>query len=53
MKIFVICCVPKQILFLGKILFLRYGQNALSQSDCMIFKSPISLEQIDEIQSHF
>ena len=53
MKFFVICCVPKQILFWGKILFLRYGQNALSQSDCRIFKSTISLEQIDEIQSHF
>ena len=49
MKIYIICCVPVQIPYLGKLLF----QNALSQSDCRIFKSTISPEQIDETASFF
>ena len=37
------------ILYLGKILFLRYkGQNGLSQSDSRIFKSTIFPKQINE-----
>ena len=38
---------------LRKILFLRYRPNAVNQSDCLIFKSTISPEQIDEIASFF
>ena len=49
MKIYIICCVPVQISYLGKPLFI----NALSQSDCRIFKSTISPEQIDETASFF
>ena len=30
---------------------LEIGQNALSQWDCRVFKSNISLEQIDKIAS--
>ena len=49
MKIYIICCVCAQIPYLGKLLL----QNALSQSDCRIFKSTISPEQIDETASFF
>ena len=37
----------------GKILFLRYDQIALSQSDCMIFKSTICPEQIHDTASFY
>ena len=47
-KFYDVCCILAQILYLGKIWFLRYGQNALDQSDCSIFKLTISLEQNDE-----
>ena len=43
MKIYIICCGPAQMLCFGKILFLRYRQ-----SDCRIFKSTISPEQMDQ-----
>ena len=33
--------------------FWDIGQNALSQSDCRVFKSTISLEQIDQTASFF
>ena len=33
------CCMLEQISYLGKFWFLRYGQNALGQSDCGIFQS--------------
>ena len=39
-KTYFTCCVPWQIPYFEKILFLRYRpQNALSQSDCMLFWS--------------
>ena len=37
----------------GKILFLRYDQIALSQSDCRIFKSTICPEQIHDTASFY
>ena len=40
-KIYVICCVSAQ-----KSCYWDIGQNALSQWDCRIFKSSLSLEQI-------
>ena len=49
MKIYIICCVLAQILCWEKSCFWDTGQNALSQSDCRIFKSIISPEQVDEI----
>ena len=51
MKVFIICCVPQEMLYLGKMLFLGYRPNALSQSDCRIFKSTVSPEQIVETAS--
>ena len=45
MKVYTICCILAQILYLGKIWFLRYGPNALDQSDYSIFKSTTSVEQ--------
>ena len=48
MKVY-ICYVITQSPYLGKVCFLRYGQNALGQSDCRVFKSTISLEQMNEI----
>ena len=51
-KVYVICNTPTEISYLGKIWFLRYGLNALGQSDCTIFKSNISLEQ-NEIARFF
>ena len=51
MKIYIICYVPVHILYLGKILFLRYRPKY--QSDFWIFKSTISLEQINETASFF
>ena len=53
MKIYIICCVPGQILYWEKSCSWDIGQNALSQSDCSIFKSIISPEQIDEIVVFF
>ena len=44
-----IFCVPAQILYLGKSFSRDLGQNALSQSDCMIFKWTISPEQLEQI----
>ena len=38
--------VTAQILYLGKFCSRDIGQNLLSQSDCRIFLSSISLEQI-------
>ena len=38
---------------LGKILFLRYRSKCFCESDCRIFKSTISPEQIDESTSLF
>ena len=50
-KIYTICCVLAQILYWEKSCSRDVGQNALNQSDCKIFKSTISPEQIDEIVS--
>ena len=33
MKNYIICCIPEQIPYLGKVLFLRYGPNVLSHFD--------------------
>ena len=48
MKIHIICCIPPQILYWERSCSWDIGQNALSQSDCIIFKSTISPEQVDE-----
>ena len=48
MKIYINYYVPAQILYREKSCSWDIGQNALSQSNCKIFKSTISLEQIDE-----
>ena len=53
MKIYIICSAPAQILYWEKSCSGDVGQNALSQSDCSIFKSIISPEQIDEIVVFF
>ena len=53
MKIYIICCVPAQILYWEKSCSWDIGQNHLSQSDCRIFESTISPEQIDETASFF
>ena len=53
MKIYIICYVPAQALYWKKIFFYEIRQNALSQSDCRIFKSTISPKQIDETVSFF
>ena len=47
MKVYFITCVPAQILYLGKIFFLRY-RTKWSQSDCRILQSSISPAQIDK-----
>ena len=47
MNVNIIFCVPEQIPYLGKIFFWRLDQNALSQSDCSIFKLITSPKQID------
>ena len=47
-KVYIIYCVLAQIQNVEKIWFLSMDQNALSQSDCGIFESTISLEQNDE-----
>ena len=49
LEVCIICCIPVQIPYFGKIGFCDMNQNALGQSDCRIFKSTISQEQIDEI----
>ena len=52
MKVYFICCVPAQNLYLVKsCCSKRIGQNDLSQSDCKIFKGTIFSEQIDEMFS--
>ena len=53
MKIYTICSVPAQNVYLGKFMFVRYGQNTLSQSYCRIFISFISPDQINETASFF
>ena len=53
MKIYIICCILTQVLYCGKSFFWDMGQNALSQSDCRIFKSNISPKQIDEMALFF
>ena len=53
MKIYVIFCVPGQLLYWEKSYFWDIGQNALSQLECRIFKSTISPEQIDETDLRF
>ena len=47
-NMYIICYVPAQVPYLGKISW-DMGQNVLSQSDCRIFLSTISPEQINEI----
>ena len=49
MKVYIICCVPAQILYLEKIEFFRHDQNFRRQSDCTMIKSTISSERIDEM----
>ena len=52
MKIFIVCCVPAQFIYLGKNLFVRYRPKCC-QSDCEIFKSTISPEQMNKTVSFF
>ena len=49
MKVYIICYITGQILYVEKIWFLRYRPTALGQLDCSIFKPNISLEQNNEI----
>ena len=51
MNVNIIFYVPEQIPYLGKIFIWRLDQNALSQSDCSIFKLITSPKQIDETAS--
>ena len=53
MKIYIISCVPAQILYCEKSCSWDIGQNIFSQSDCRIYKSTISPEQIGETASFF
>ena len=53
MKIYIIWCVPAQILCWKKSFFWDIAQNAHIQWHCRIFKSVISQEQIDETASFF
>ena len=48
MKIYITCCASAESLYWEKSCSWDVGQNALSQSDCRIFKSTIFPEQIDE-----
>ena len=50
-KIHIIYCVPVQIFCFVNFFFRNVSQNSLNHSDCRIFKSRISPEQIDEIAS--
>ena len=50
-KIYIICCVPVQIFCWEKCCYWGIGQNALSHSDCGIFKWSVSPEQINEAAS--
>ena len=47
-KVHIICCIFALILYLRKSFSCDMGQNALGQSDCMIFKLTISPEQKDK-----
>ena len=50
MKIYVICCVPAQIPYLGKILFLRYGPKCSQPIRLQdLFQPTLFPEQINEI----
>ena len=51
MKIYIICCVPEQIPYLGKFWFLRYGPKC--SQPIRIFWSTISPEQINEMAWFF
>ena len=51
MNMFIICCVPAQILYFGKSCSWDVGQNILSQSNCIISKWTISPYQIEQIWS--
>lgn len=53
MRGYIICYIASQIPYLGKVWFPRSGQNALSQADCSVFKSTVSLEWNDEIAWFF
>ena len=53
MKIHIICCVPAQILSLGKIFFLSYRSECSQPIRLQCFKSPISPEQSDETATFF
>ena len=53
MKIYIICCVPAQIPFLGNICSWVMGQNASSQLNRRIVKLTISPEKIEEIAWFF
>ena len=53
MKIYIICCVPAQIPYCERSCSWDIGQNVLSQSDCRIFKSTSSPEQLSERVSFF
>ena len=49
MKVYIMCYIPAQIPYLGKIRSCDLVRNDLTQSDCRISKSTISLEQTNEI----
>ena len=53
MKVHIICYIPAEISYLENIFLMRLSQNELDQSNCMIFKSNIFLEQNDEIAWFF
>ena len=52
-KIYIVWCVPVQMLCLEKCYFWDMVQNAPSQCNCKIFKSTVSQEQIDVTDSFF
>ena len=51
MTVYIICCVPAQIVFWEKSFSWDIGPNAHSQADYRIFKSSVSPKQIDEAAS--
>ena len=53
MEIYIIYFVPAEVLYWEKFCSWDICQSALSHSDCRIFKSTISSEQIDEIALFF
>ena len=53
MTVYILCCVPAQIVFWEKSCSWDIDPNPCSQADCRIFKSSVSPKQIDEAASFF